>query len=141
MAGSCFRGVAEKDERGLWLTSAENDRNCRGERFPKSARLLDRHDFTFKPYRLYKSECFKFVYNPRGNGRLGISISKKVLATAVARNRVRRLLREAFRKRQFRFEGLDIHVIGLPKLKEKWSLFTEADVLESFEEFLHESSH
>lgn len=50
--------------------------------------------------------------NERGEARLGLAISKKTVRTAVARNRVKRLVRESFRKRQAALAGLDLVVIG-----------------------------
>ena len=40
--------------------------------------------------------------------RLGMIVPKKILATAVARNRVKRLIREAFRLNQSELAGLDV---------------------------------
>lgn len=40
--------------------------------------------------------------------RLGLIVPKRVLPRAVDRNRVRRLLREWFRLRQFELSGLDV---------------------------------
>jgi len=40
--------------------------------------------------------------------RLGMIVPKKILATAVARNRVKRLIRESFRLNQCELAGLDI---------------------------------
>jgi ribonuclease P protein component len=44
--------------------------------------------------------------------RLGLAISRKVARTAVARNRVKRVIRESFRHRQTRLGALDIVVLG-----------------------------
>ena len=40
--------------------------------------------------------------------RLGMIVPKKVVTTAVARNRVKRLLRESFRLHQAEYAGLDV---------------------------------
>ena len=40
--------------------------------------------------------------------RLGLIVPKRIIATAVGRNRVKRLLRENFRMRQDALAGLDI---------------------------------
>lgn len=40
--------------------------------------------------------------------RLGMIVPKKIIATAVGRNRIKRLLREAFRQRQATLAGLDV---------------------------------
>jgi ribonuclease P protein component len=44
--------------------------------------------------------------------RLGLAISRKVARTAVARNRVKRVIRESFRHRQTRLGALHIVVLG-----------------------------
>jgi ribonuclease P protein component len=47
-------------------------------------------------------------------GRLGLAISKKV-GNAVVRNRVKRVVREAFRLRKEAFAGYELVVIGRPE--------------------------
>lgn len=84
--------------------------------FPKSARLRRKADFD----RIFaKSEksvdgCFTLLY--RGNGlphaRLGLAISLRCARAAVARNRIKRVIRESFRRQQRALVGLDIVVIG-----------------------------
>lgn len=100
--------------------------------FPKSARLRKSRDFRFYPFRRFQTEHFTFVYTTAGQGRLGISISKKVLRRATARNRVRRLLREVFRFKINELTHLDVHVIGAPPLKEAWSGLKLQDVEAQF---------
>src|SRR5947209_7094690 len=52
------------------------------------------------------------VENGRAYSRLGISVSKKKVRTAVARNRVKRLLREAFRLAKSELPpGVDLVVV------------------------------
>lgn len=96
--------------------------------FPKSARLLTHRDFKFFPYRRLQTDLFTFIYSTQGSGRVGISISKKVLRRAVARNRVRRLIREVFRHRQADFQKADLHVIGGPALGQAWRELKREDV-------------
>lgn len=83
--------------------------------FPKQSRLVTKADFD----RVYKERCkagdgvlLVFAWpNQLGRTRLGLSVSKKV-GNAVARNRHKRLLREAFRLSQLQLPtGLDIIVI------------------------------
>ena len=54
------------------------------------------------------------ISNDLGNPRLGLVISRKVARTAVARNRIKRLVRESFRHEQQRLGSLDVVVIGRP---------------------------
>ena len=44
--------------------------------------------------------------------RLGLAISKKKLAKAVARNRIKRIIRESFRQHLSLLAGLDIVVLS-----------------------------
>jgi ribonuclease P protein component len=44
--------------------------------------------------------------------RLGLAISRKVARTAVARNRIKRVIRESYRHWQQRLGALDIVVLG-----------------------------
>ena len=43
--------------------------------------------------------------------RLGLAVPKRQIKTAVARNRIRRLIRESFRYNQHRLAGLDVVVL------------------------------
>lgn len=54
------------------------------------------------------------ISNDRDNPRLGLVISRKAARTAVARNRIKRLVRESFRNTQQPLGGFDIVVIGRP---------------------------
>ncbi len=104
--------------------------------FPKSARLLKSRDFKFSPYKRFRSDLFTFIVAPEGSGRLGVSISKKTLKRATARNRVRRLIRESFRLQRGRLMKSDVHVIGQPRLGEVWSTLKQRDVQEQFEKWM-----
>ena len=44
--------------------------------------------------------------------RLGLAISRKVARNAVARNRIKRVIRESFRHWQTRLDTLDIVILG-----------------------------
>ena len=101
--------------------------------FPKSARLLKPADFRFRSYRRFDSSNFKFLYSTEGTGRMGVSISKKVLRRATARNRVRRLLKESFRHYRSALQHSDVHVIGLSGLDKVWRDLTRADIDDVFE--------
>lgn len=49
--------------------------------------------------------------NSRPLARLGIVVAKRNVKLAVARNRIKRLVRETFRQQQQRLNGLDIVVV------------------------------
>ncbi|MBM4181591.1 MAG: ribonuclease P protein component [Betaproteobacteria bacterium] len=59
------------------------------------------------------------------HARLGLIIPKRIIADAVRRNRVKRLLREGFRLRQHELHGLDI----VARMKAE---MTETDLLDTF---------
>jgi ribonuclease P protein component len=50
--------------------------------------------------------------NKLNHARLGLAISKRIIKTAVGRNRVKRLVRESFRHHQQLLMGLDIVVMS-----------------------------
>lgn len=69
--------------------------------FDKSRRLMTKRDYAhvFQDARKWVTPCFIVLYrdNSVGHARLGLALSKRVIAKAHDRNRVKRLLREAFR--------------------------------------------
>lgn len=105
-------------------------------RFPKEARLRRSRDFRFRPVQVVETSLFRFLYSSRGEGRLGISLSKRSLRHATARNRVRRLLREAFRKRRAEASGLDVNVVARGSLETSWRSLVESDVARELDRFL-----
>ncbi|MDH5178261.1 MAG: ribonuclease P protein component [Gammaproteobacteria bacterium] len=50
--------------------------------------------------------------NDKDYARLGLAIAKRYIRTAVARNRIKRIVRESFRQRQTTLAGLDIVVLA-----------------------------
>jgi ribonuclease P protein component len=83
--------------------------------FPKSKRLLTKSDYRFvfaEPLRVCDAHLTVLARaNGTGTARLGLAISKKSLRRAVDRNRVKRILREAFRQRYALLPGLDVVVM------------------------------
>lgn len=94
------------------------------ETLPKSLRLRRRRDFS----RVQRtgargaSPHLQAVMRPgRGLGRFGLTVSKKV-GNAVARNLVKRRLREILRKQRALFERRDLVIIARPGAAEvPWS--------------------
>ena len=64
---------------------------------------------------------------------MGVSLSKKVLRNAVARNRVRRLLKEVFREERAALGGIDLHVVGREELKGDWAGLNRERVEKEFQ--------
>ncbi len=82
-------------------------------RFPSEFRLKRRTDFK----RVYESgtkrvgRYFTIFILPTGKeGRIGIVVSRR-FGKAVERNRIKRLIREAYRLNRVKFAGMDIVVI------------------------------
>jgi len=58
--------------------------------------------------------CFSVRYRPNGldHARLGLAISKRVSKRAVERNRIKRLLRESFRRVRAQLPPIDLVVMA-----------------------------
>ncbi len=58
--------------------------------------------------------CFRLRYAPNalGHARLGLAISKRVSKRAVERNRIKRLLRESFRRVRLQLPAVDLMVMA-----------------------------
>jgi len=69
---------------------------------PRSARLIKPNDFkrVFKKPTVSRDHCFKVLarVNDKDRSRLGMAVSRKVDKRAVGRNRIKRVIRESFRK-------------------------------------------
>ena len=117
-------------------TGVKTESGSRSQKLAKSYRLLTQKDFQFRPFSKFRTVHFQFIYTSCGRGRVGISISKKVLKTAVARNRIKRLIREVFRKNRRRQMKVDFNVIGLPALTKDWQLLMFQNMEEEFGSFI-----
>lgn len=106
--------------------------------FPKSARLLKRSDFRFRPYQKFFTDRFSFYFKKDGLGRLGISISKKVLKKASDRNRVKRLLREVYRELRAEIPLVDLHVVGKEGDLSRFENLKKSDISKEFALWLFE---
>lgn len=109
------------------MTAAGAGPAPRDERFPKALRLLRRHEFlqVQEGGQKVPSDCLLALVkrNGRAYSRVGLTISSKV-GNAVVRVRLRRLLRECFRKRRAYWPpGLDVVLVVRSSAKE--ATFTE----------------
>ena len=88
----------------------------RSERFPRAARLLRPGDYRHVFARSVRSTDSLFTVLARANdeneARLGLAISKKQLRRAVERNRIKRLVRESFRRQRAAMPPLDLVVLA-----------------------------
>ncbi len=93
--------------------------------FGKSHRLLSASDFeSLKSNRqVFRTPEFVAYYRPSGKDtghtRIGFSISRK-LGKSHQRNRIRRVLKEAFRQGPYKILGLDVLFALSPKFGDIW---------------------
>jgi ribonuclease P protein component len=85
--------------------------------FPRQVRLTGPAEYqrVFDQCRCKASNRWMTVLatpNGRGTARIGLIISRRTARKAVARNRIKRQIRESFRHWQSRLDKLDIVVIG-----------------------------
>ncbi len=89
---------------------------ARGGPFPRSYRLTRRREFAqvFARARRLGGEAFTVlaIDNDCGHPRLGMAIARRRLPRAVARNRVKRLIRETFREQAGEMRAVDIVVLA-----------------------------
>lgn len=113
----------ERSEEGVTVVDEATEPSD-DERFPRTHRLCRRQDFlrVQREGTRVHTRHYVIVVMPRPEGgvrRLGITVTKKV-AGAVGRNRVKRVLREVFRRNREIFpESCDLVVIaksGAPEL-------------------------
>ncbi|NNG12040.1 MAG: ribonuclease P protein component [Halobacteria archaeon] len=93
-------------------------------RFQRQARLTEPAEFkrVFDDCRCKASDRWftaLAIPNDRESPRLGLVVSRKAARKAVARNRIKRQVRESFRHTQPRLGGLDIVVIGRPGIDQQ----------------------
>ncbi|CAK0761163.1 RNase P protein component [Gammaproteobacteria bacterium] len=94
-----------------------------GAEFPQTLRLLRASQFERVFAQARKVSGSGLTVLARGNDlshpRLGLVVSKRSARAAVARNRIKRLAREAFRHLQDRLGGVDLIVLSRPGLTER----------------------
>ena len=107
-------------------------------RFPSTARLKKRSDFkrVYEQGTKHAGRYFSFYVLPTGKpGRIGIVVSHR-FGSAVERNRIKRLIREAYRKHRGSFFGMDIVVIPRAEGKGKDALEIENALIAEMNEAL-----
>jgi len=97
---------------------AEPTRSTSSARFTPAHRLRHKpqFDLLYREGRRLSDGNFLLVVRPNTlpHARLGLSIAAKTVGNAVNRNRVKRVLRESFRKNIHRLPGVDIVVNARP---------------------------
>ena len=103
--------------------SARKGHSSRAQSFPRCARLTRPSEFrwVFAQASRVSDQAFTVLARPRPEGstatigpRLGLAIAKKCAKRAVSRQRVKRLVRESFRKAQHELPDVDIVVMCRP---------------------------
>lgn len=88
------------------------------ERFRTENRLADAASFSrvFKKAQRSSDKMFTVLYrvNKDNEARLGLAIAKKHCRLATGRNRIKRVVRESFRRYKAELAGLDIVVLNRP---------------------------
>ncbi|NBW88406.1 MAG: ribonuclease P protein component [Gammaproteobacteria bacterium] len=83
-------------------------------RLPADRRVRRKADFdaTYKEGRRYGDALLSMTVRPNSHGgpRIGLAIAARTVGNAVARNRLRRIIRESFRLAQHRLPSADIIV-------------------------------
>jgi len=115
--------------------------------FGKSHRLLAPSDFRHVFQRARKRSAGGLTLycrtNDLGYPRLGLAISRKCSPRAVIRNRIKRIIREAFRLRREELGGVDLVFLGQPAAAGHTSAELRATVdriLTDIEQCVHRSS-
>ena len=85
--------------------------------FKKVSRLLKKQDYdhVFSQAKKITTSDFTCLYreNKIGHARLGLALSKKIIAKANQRNRIKRLIRETYRLNK-RLPAIDIIILARP---------------------------
>jgi ribonuclease P protein component len=91
---------------------------------PRSARLSKPEDFNrvFRKPTVSRDHCFKVLarINDEDQSRLGMAVSRRIDKRAVGRNRIKRVIRESFRKAfnsQSEADRQSLDIVVLPGLE------------------------
>ncbi len=103
--------------------------------FTKTQRLLKKIDYDYVFDQAKKIVNTEFVVlfrtNELGYARLGLALSKKMIAKAHDRNRIKRLLREGFRQKQL--PAIDIIFLARQGLAKQTNLSINATLSKTWE--------
>jgi ribonuclease P protein component len=103
--------------------------------FPASARLLKPSEFrrVFELGQVRHTRLFSLRFVPLPDqdaaARLGLAVSRKACPLAVERNRIKRTVRESFRRQRTQLPAMDIVVMAKPAARNEPELAAAADRL------------
>ena len=106
--------------------------------FKKKQRLLKKIDYNYVFEQAKKIVCAELTVLYRKNNlnypRLGLAISKKIVAKAHDRNRIKRLIRESFRTEQL--PAVDMIFLARTGLKERTNTEINANLSTIWEQLI-----
>ena len=109
--------------------------------FPRPNRLTSAADFArvFKRAQRSSDSLFTILYrrNNLGYPRLGLAIAKKRVRRAVARNRLKRIIRDSFRHAKNQLLGVDIVIMA----RDQSELADNRDLFASLEQHWRVVAH
>lgn len=116
---TCVSTIARQTIRQTTTTDKRQDPAPPRQRFGKIHRLPDEaaYDRVFGSATRSRDPLFTVLSrrNDADTARLGLAISKKHCRRATARNRVKRIVRESFRRHAAMLAGLDVVVLAQPQ--------------------------
>ena len=108
-----------------------------GARFPRTARLLKPSEFSkvFRSNQASTDALFRVLWrvNDGADDRLGMAVSRKVDRRAVGRNRIKRVIRERFRRWRTAQPGGDRHFDVVVLARPRAAQAANADLVRSLE--------
>ena len=108
----------------------------------KHYKLEKKEDFqrVFKQNKSLKDRFWLILYRPNGleAARLGTAVSKKNVNQAVQRNRIKRIIRETFRKNRAELAGVDVVVLVRRGICEKTNPKLNATITKQWHALIQE---
>ena len=103
--------------------------------FPRTARILAKHEFdlAFRAGLSAGSKLFRGLVVADGSARLGITVPKRAVPLASSRNRIKRIVREAFRLRRAGLPAFAFIVVGRGEIAQADAQAIRADVEKLFD--------
>ncbi len=137
--GEASCGAAgEKGEKGSALRNLGARKEVAQESFSRHQRLLRSVDYARifeNSYARERNSCWVVLGKPNQTvrARLGLAVGKKSVRSAVERNRIKRVVRESFRRQGKRLSGWDIVVVA----RASAAVCARAKLVASLEELWH----